>query len=124
MAAPNIAALGTVTGKTAMAAVTTSNAALINNPADSGKVLKVNSIIVANVDGTNAASITVRVFSEDDLGGTGYALASTINVPADSSIVILGKDSAIFLEENMSIGVQASADNDLEAVASYEEVSE
>lgn len=124
MAAPNIVNVATITGKTATVALsTTSMTSLVSNAASSGKVFKINSIIVANVDGANVCDVTVDVFSEDDIGGTGYSLASTVAVPADSSLVVLDKNSAIYLEEDKSIGVQASAANDLEVICSYEEIS-
>lgn len=124
MAAPNIVNVATITGKTATVALsTTSMTSLVSNAASSGKVFKINSIIVANVDGSNVCDVTVDVFSQDDIGGTGYSLASTVAVPADSSLVVLDKNSAIYLEEDKSIGVQASAANDLEVICSYEEIS-
>jgi len=99
MAAPNIVNVATITGKTATLALsTTSMTSLVSNAASSGKVFKINSIIVANVDGANVCDVTVDLFSEDDIGGTGYSLASTVAVPADSSLVVLDKNSAIYLE--------------------------
>ena len=124
MAAPNIVNVTTITGKTSYVALSsTSMTSLVSNPASSGKVFKINSIIVANVDGSNVCDATVDLFSEDDIGGTGYSLASTIAVPADSTLVVLDKNSAIYLEEDKSIGVQASAADDLEVICSYEEIS-
>ena len=124
MAAPNIVNVTTITGKTASVALsTTSMTSLVSNAASSGKVFKINSIIVANVDGSNVCDVTVDLFSEDAIGGTGYSLASTVAVPADSSLVVLDKNSAIYLEEDRSIGVQASAADDLEIICSYEEIS-
>lgn len=122
MAAPNLAAITTMTGKNAKIALSsTSMTTLVNNPASSGKCLKVDTIIVANVDGSNACNVTIKLFSQDDVGGTGYAIASTVSVPADASLIVL--DSPIYLEEDQSIGVQAGTSNDLEAVASYVELS-
>jgi len=124
MAAPNIVNVATITGKTATVALADTNATtIINNAASSGKVLKVNSLYVANVDGTNACDVTVALYSQDDIGGTAYKIASTISVPADSTLVVIDKDSSIYLEEDKSIGATAGADNDLEIVASYEEIS-
>jgi hypothetical protein len=124
MAAPNIVNVATITGKTATVALADTNAtAIINNAALSGKVLKVNSLYAANVDGTNACDVTVALYSQDDLGGTAYPIASTIPVPADSTLVVIDKDSPLFLEEDKSIGVTAGAANDLAIVASYEEIS-
>lgn len=124
MAAPNIVNVTTITGKTAVLALGDTNmTVLANNAASSGKVLKINSIIVANVDGSAAADISVDLFSQDDIGGTGYAIAATIPVPADASLVVIDKNTAIYLEEDRSIGCQASAGGDLEIICSYEEIS-
>jgi hypothetical protein len=124
MAAPNIVNVTTITGKTARLSLSsTSMTALVSNAASSGKVFKINSIVAANVDGTNIVDVTVKVFSEDDIGGTGTALISSASIPADASLVVLSKDTPIYLEEDRSIGVQASAANDLEVICSYEEIS-
>jgi len=124
MAAPNIVNVTTITGKTDQVSLTTTNAtAVVSNAASSGKVFKINSLIASNVDGTNAADITVSVYSEDDIGGTATELVSTVSVAADSSLVVIDKNTALYLEEDMSIGATASAANDLKVVVSYEEIS-
>lgn len=124
MAAPNIANVATITGKTtAVALANTAANTIINNPASSGKVLKVNSLYVANVDGTNAATITVQYYSAANIGGTSYPIVSTVVVPADATVVVISKDTQIYLEEDKSIGATASAANDLTITASYEEIS-
>ena len=124
MAAPNIASPTTITGKTVTASLANTGAnTVINNPASSGKVLKINSLYVANVDGTNAAAITVRYYSSANLGGTATEIASTITVPADATLVVIGKDTQIYLEEDKSIGATANVASDLKVVASYEEIS-
>ena len=79
MAAPNIVDVTTITGKSAVVDLTTTAAtAVVSNPAASGKVFKINSLVVSNVDGTNAADITVSYYSEDDIGGTATQIVSTI----------------------------------------------
>ena len=124
MAAPNMANPTTITGKTVAVALSTTNATtIINNPVNSGKVLKVNSLIVSNVDGTNNASITVHNYSQDDIGGTAFPIVFTVVVPADSTLVVIGKDTQIYLEEDKSIGATASAASDLTVIASYEDIS-
>jgi len=117
MAAPNIVNVSTITGKTAVLAVTTSATAIVTNSAASGKVLKVNALYVANVDGTNAANITVDIFRSS----TAYKIAHTVAVPADATLDVISK--SIYLEEGDSLRLTASADGDLEAVCSYEEIS-
>tara|TARA_R100000544_G_scaffold14569_1_gene6677 strand:- start:2410 stop:2784 length:375 start_codon:yes stop_codon:yes gene_type:complete len=124
MAAPNIVNVATIIGKSATIALSSTSAtAIVSNAASSGKVFKINMIQIANVDGTNAADITINLYSQDDIGGTGYALASTISVPADTTLVVLDKNTAVYLEENRSIGAIASIANDLVVICSYEEIS-
>lgn len=120
MAAPNIVNVATITGITTGAALTTSlTTPLLSNSAASGKVFRINSILVSNVDGTNAADVTIDWYD----GTTGFKLANTVAVPADTTLIVLGKDTPIYLEENTSIRGGASATGDLECVISYEEIS-
>jgi len=124
MAAPNIVNVTTITGKSAVVDLTTTAAtAVVSNAAASGKVFKINSLVVSNVDGTNAADITVSYYSEDDIGGTATQIVSTVSVPADASLIVIDKNTSIYLEEDRSIGATASAANDLKVVVSYEEIS-
>jgi hypothetical protein len=124
MAAPNIVNVTTIIGKTTVTNLTTTSAtAVVSNAASSGKVFKINSLIVSNVDGSSAANITISLYSEDDIGGTATEIVSTVSVPADASLVVISKDTSIYLEEDKSIGATASAANDLKVVCSYEEIS-
>jgi hypothetical protein len=124
MAAPNIVNVTTIIGKTTVTNLTTTSAtAVVSNAASSGKVFKINSLIVSNVDGSSAADITISLYSEDDIGGTATQIVSTVSVPADASLVVISKDTSIYLEEDKSIGATASAANDLKVVCSYEEIS-
>lgn len=123
MAAPNILDSTSILGKSSTLALTTSAQPLVNNPASSGKVLKVNSLYVTNIDGTNAATLTLNYYPQDDIGGTAVAIASTISVPANSTLVVLEKDTTLYLEEDRSLGALASANGDLVATISYEEIS-
>ena len=124
MAAPNILNVTSIYGKTVSVALSSTNAtAVVSNAASSGKVYKINTIIVSNVDGTNAADISINLYSQDDIGGTAYAIAKTISVPADASLVVLDKSSAIYLEEDKSIGATAGAADDLVVICSWEEIA-
>ena len=124
MAAPNIVNVTTITGKTDQINLNSVSAiTVVSNAASSGKVFKINSLIVSNVDGTSAADITVAVYSEDDIGGTATELVSTVSVPADASLVVIDKNTSLYLEEDMSIGATAGTANDLKVVVSYEEIS-
>jgi hypothetical protein len=123
MAAPNLAAPNTITGKAAFATCTsTSEVTILSNGSASSACLRVTSLMLANVDGTNSVDATVKVYNAAS-GGTAFSIASTLNVPADSTVVVIGRDNAIYLEEDRRIEVQASAADDLEVVCSYEEVT-
>lgn len=124
MANPNIINATSILGKSAVVDLTTTNATLVvENVAASNKVLKINSLVVSNVDGTNAADITISLYSEDNIGGTATQIVSTVSVPADASLVVIDKNTSIYLEEDRSIGATAGAANDLKVVVSYEEIS-
>ena len=125
MAAPNIVNVSSILGKTATVALSsTSQTTLLSNAASSDDVLKVNMIQVANVDGTNACDITIDVHSAASGGGTAYSLVSTVSVPADASLVVLDKNTAIYLEENTSITATAGTASDLEVIVSYEQITD
>lgn len=123
MAAPNIVTTTAIYGKTTSGALTTSTVSLLSNASGSGKVFKVNSIIVANVDGANAAAATISYNNGAAGGGTNRRIVFTVTVAADATLVALGKDTPIYLEEANSITGSSSANGDLEYIISYEEIS-
>ena len=124
MANPNIVNVTSILGKTTYAALTTTlTTVLLANAAASGKVLKVNSIMVANVDGSTAADVTIGINTAAGGGGTTYDLAGTISVPADATLSVIDKTNSFYLEEDKSIVGGASANGDLEIVISYEEIN-
>lgn len=123
MAAPNIVNVTTIIGKTVTLPLTTTAQAIVSNAASSGKVFKINSLYVSNIDGSGAQELTVSLYSEDDIGGTASSIVSTVSVPADSTIVVIDKNSSIYLEEDKSIGALAAGNSDLVAICSYEEIS-
>ena len=117
MTAPNIVNVSTITGKTAVQAVGTSATAIVTNSASSGKVFKVNALLVSNVDGSNNADITVDLYRSS----TAYHIAKTVVVPADATLDVISK--AIYLEEGDALRLTATVASDLEAICSYEEIS-
>jgi hypothetical protein len=121
MANPNIVNVTSILGETTYAALTTTlTTVLLANAVSSGKVYKVNSIMVANVDGTSAADVTVDINTAAAGSGTSYALAHTISVPADATLNLIDKNSSFYLMEDKSILGGASANSDLEIIISYE----
>ena len=130
MSAPNIVNVATITGKIFYDALADTNlTSLVLNPASSGKVFKINMLSAANVDGTNAATVDVSYHPStttavgSTVSSTGYHLAKTITVPADATLVVISKDTSIYMEESSVLAVKASAANDIDFVVSYEEIS-
>ena len=121
MAAPNIVNVTSIYGRTnGVSLSTTTTTDIITCASD--KLVKVNSIIVANIDGSNSADATVYFY--DNSASHRTALADSVTVPAKSTLVVLGKDSPIYLEESDQIEAEASAASDLEIIISYEELDD
>ena len=131
MAAPNIASLTTITGKTTYFTPSgTTAVVLLQNAASSNTGLKINQIVVANVDGTNAVDATVSIYSNGGVaqgsapsGGTAFPIASTISVPADASLIVVDKTTGIYLEEDTSISITSGTASKLTFSVSYELMS-
>lgn len=119
MAAPNIVNVSGIYGRTAVQSITTSLTDIVANSAASNKVFKINSLIIANINGANTADVTAEVLR----GGVSYRLAFTVAVPADSTLVLISKDTSIYLEEGDSLRLSASSSSFLQAVCSFEEIN-
>jgi|TARA_B110000971_G_scaffold193132_1_gene205864 hypothetical protein len=121
MSAPNLVNVATITAKSVQAALTTTlTTEILANAGSSGKVFKINNIIVANIDGSNAADLSVAITKS---GGDPIKIASTISVPADATLVVIDKNTALYLEEGDNIEAGAGAASDLTITINYEELS-
>ena len=118
MAAPNIVNVSTITGKSVTGALGTSTATLLQNSASSNKVFKINTILVSIVDGTYSATAAISLYDRTD-----RYIAIGISVPAGATVVLIDKNSSLYLEEDKIIRGDASAASDLEFIISYEEIS-
>ena len=117
MATPNLVNIATLTPKNAMGSLgDTNRTTMIDVPAETA--VRVDSILIANDDGTNACDVTVEI--SNDNGSTYYKIASTISVPADSTLSMI--DTPIYLDETDLIAVTAGAANDLDYHVSYVEL--
>ena len=131
MAAPNIASLTTITGKTTYLTPSgTTAVVLLPNAASSNTVLKINQIVAANVNGTIAVDCTVSVYTNGAVaqgsapsGGTAFPIASTISVPADASLIVVDKTTQLYLEEGTSIIVTSGTASGITYSISYEIMS-
>ena len=124
MAAPNIVNISTLTGKTVVTNLTTASAtSVLSNAASSGKVFRLLMLRVVNVDGYNSVNITANLYSEDDIGGTATELIQSKGLGTNTYLDIITRDSPLYLEEDRSLGVTASAANDAKVIVTYEEIS-
>ena len=120
MTAPNLRNPTTMTGKTARQNIgVASTVGILTNATSSGKVLKINSIFAANVDGANAVDVSISVYD----GSSDVYVAKAINVPPKATQVISQKDTYFYLEEGDQLRVEASAANDVNIVVGYEDIS-
>ena len=102
MAAPNIVNVTSIVPHTlSITPADTARNALVAAPS-TGTAYKINQIVVANIDGTNAADATVELRLAD--GTTYRALGSTISVPADASLVLLDKTTSLYLLDTSVTG--------------------
>ena len=131
MANPNITNVTAIYGNTTYYTPSgTTAVVLLANAASSGKVYKINQIVAANVDGTNAVNATVSIYSNGAVaqgsapsGGTAYPIASTISVPANASLIVADKTTAIYLQEGTSITVTSGTASKITYSISYEDIS-
>jgi len=129
MANPNIVSVATINGESVgynLTATTTTTLMTVS----SGKVLKINRITCANVDGTNAADLSLSItkanftsagVTDFDTSGT-FFLAKTVSVPADATLVVL--DTPIYLMEADVLKGGASGASDLDLFVSYEVIDD
>lgn len=131
MANPNITAVTSILGNTTyLIPSVTTPLVLLTNAAGSGTVMKINNITVANVDGTNAIDATVAIYTNGAVaqgsapsGGTAYALASTVGVPADASLIVTDKTTSFYLQEGTCISITSGTASKLVFTVSYELIS-
>ena len=120
MAAPNIVNVSTITGITTGRELTTSTtASMVMNPASSGKVFKVNSVVVSNIDGSSSVNITVSYYD----GSSTFDIANVVPLASGTSRFVVDKNSALYLEEGCQLRAGASANSDADITITYEEIS-
>lgn len=118
MAAPNLLGTTAVTGKTALATLSTVTGNVLVNLADSSTVGKINTVMLSNY--TNA---TVTANVSINRSSVNYTLAGNIGVPAFSTLALVGKDTPIYLEEGDTVQANVSANSSISMTVSYELMS-
>lgn len=127
MAAPNIVNVTSIVPHTVtLTPSDTSRNLLVSAPA-SGSAHRINELVVSNIDGTSAINVTVELRLAD--GTTYRTIASTIAVPANASIIIIDKTTAVYLVDTSVTGeastiyVTSGTASKLTYSCSYETIS-
>ena len=131
MSNPNLAALTTLTGNTTYYTPSgTSAVVLLANAASSNTVYRIDQIVAANVNGSTAVNATVSIYTNGAVaqgsapsGGTAYPVVSTVSVPANASLIVTDKTTAIYLMEGTSITVTSGTASGITYSISYESIS-
>jgi hypothetical protein len=118
MAPPNLKSPATITGKTELAALTTSLASVLSNAASSGKVLKVNTIRAANI-AADQVTVDVAVVRSST---TVYLIKGAV-VGAGKTLITTDKNEYIYLEEGDAIHAKSSAATSIDLTINYEEIN-
>lgn len=130
MANPNIAAASSILGTTTyLTPSVTTAVVLLPNTASSNQVFKINQIVAANVT-SSAVNVTVSIYTNGGVaqgsapsGGTAFPIVSTVSVPANSSLVVVDKTTAVYLMEGTSITVTSGTGSGITYSVSYEVIS-
>ena len=116
----NILAATDVEGFTINGAITTSDVDIVTVPSD--YIYKINTIIITNIDGTNAQNVQIKVSTD---GSTTYHnIVSTVSVPADAVLVAIDKNSSFYLDETDRLRIVAGSNSDLVYLVSGEKMTD
>lgn len=127
MANPNIVNVASIYGTTTyLTPAVTTAVVLLANAAASNTVMKINQIVAANTTGS-AANTTVSIYTNGAVaqgnapsGGTAFPVVSAVSVPANASLIVTDKTTAIYLMEGTSISVTSGTASALTYTISYE----
>ena len=115
MANPNLLNLVNITAKTNYSNVTTVNTSIVSNSINSNLVYKLNHItVVNNSDSPNY--FTVRINRNSNI----FVIASNMVLPDRTTLILINKENATYLEEGDSVEISAGANNTIVAYSSYE----
>lgn len=117
MANPNIVNVSQIYGKTVGSYTAGSGITALLNSTGSGKIYKVNNLSITNTN-TTAVTVTAYLYSGGSLVNQ---LASLISIPGNSVLVIISKDTSIYLEEGQEIRLNTAFGTHY--TCSYEEIS-
>jgi hypothetical protein len=124
MAAPNIVNVANLFGETEQYTPTTSESSATSNSSGSGKVYRINSIRVSNINGSGGSDARITVKHRDNVSGTPSSVHLTDEtlIPDTESLEVVS--NSFYLKEDQDIRLLASVNGALEVLISYESISE
>lgn len=118
MSNPNIVNTTSVKGDTVLAnSISTTGVVLVDNTI-SNSTYKIGTLIVSNIDTNTPYDCSIKL----ERSSIQYSIVNTVAIPPDTSIVIISRDTSIYLRENDKILLYPSSSNKLEALCAYEEI--
>jgi hypothetical protein len=124
MANPNLGSASNVYANNSSVSLTSTSATqLVSNAASSGKIFLVDGVTIANIDTSNAVTVTVAVYQSATNTGTAYELCSAVSIPAGTSLVVVDKSLGMSLLENASIYATAGPSSKLKVNTFWKELS-
>lgn len=118
MSAPNIIVANTIFGKTSFYTTNTVLTPIVTNATNSGQLLKLNSVTFANSNANN-----VPLWLDIQRGAGSYWLGCSVTVPGYSTLVVVAKDTSIYLEEGDVLRANTGSQGTCSVVTSYELIS-
>lgn len=120
MSGPNLVNVATITGKSVTKVLTGSASDILENPAASNKLFKINNIRLTNFDGTINYDGTINIYK----AATGVTVVHGFHtVPAKGAQKFMDKSETLYLEEGDKLTGFGSTTLKLNATVSYEELS-
>lgn len=116
MAAPNLIQITSVFGRTTSTSISTAVTTVVSNPTSSNKSYKINSLYIANIDSADDVKISVDFFRS----GTSIRLIDRMTISPGDSLVGVGRDTSIYLEEGDSLRAYADVAGRTHLVCSFE----
>ena len=117
MATPNIVNVATINAKNATGAVTTSRAVAVDVSAD--KVAKINTILIANIDGSNAADITLEVSVDNGSNYVKIASFESRNIDKSKYLTKSGEHINTPSKKTILVGVKVFSSEKVFFIQSY-----
>lgn len=125
MSDPNVRSPSTISLKSlyvsAGTATGTSATLVLANSTASNSVLKLSSLMLSN-RGAAAATASVAAYTTTS-STVSFSLVTSVSVPGSGTLVVVGRDNSLYLQEGQSLRVSASGTATIDCIGSYEEIS-